>query len=348
MAILITGGAGYIGSHTCVELLNAGYEIIVADNLSNSNSESLNRVIDITGKSFKFYQVDLLNQNEVESIFSENKVDAVIHLAGYKSVSEAVVKPLAYYRNNIVGMLILCEMMQKYGVYRLVFSSSATVYGQPVSLPITEESTLNTNNPYGRTKLMCEEILRDISMSNRLWSTALLRYFNPIGAHDSGLIGEDPMDIPNNLLPYISQVAVGRRAELHIFGDDYPTPDGTGVRDYIHVMDIASGHVKALERVMLKTGVEAYNLGTGIGYSVLELVDTFEKVSGQKVPYRIVERRQGDVAVCYADSSKALMELGWSATRGIEEMCADSWRWQSYNLHGYEGSVPKPVKISVY
>jgi UDP-glucose 4-epimerase len=337
MAILVTGGAGYIGSHTCVELLNAGYEIVVVDSLSNSKPEALKRVSEITGKDFKFYQVNLLNRDELETVFSENQIDAVIHFAGLKAVGESVEIPLLYYHNNITGTLILCEVMQKYGVKKMVFSSSATVYGMPERVPISEDFPLQATNPYGRTKLMIEDILRDLYVSDNSWSIALLRYFNPIGAHPSGRIGEDPSGIPNNLMPYITQVAVGKLKELRVFGNDYPTVDGTGVRDYIHVVDLAVGHLKALEKVLKTTGVDAYNLGTGRGYSVLEIVSAFEKVTGVKIPYKIVERRPGDVAICYADPTKAKEELGWIAERGIEEMCADSWRWQLNNPNGYAG-----------
>jgi UDP-glucose 4-epimerase len=336
MTILITGGAGFIGSHTCVELLNAGYEIIVLDNFTNSKPESLTRVKDITGKNFEVYNVDLLNRNELESVFSSNKIEAVIHFAGLKAVGESVSVPLHYYHNNISGTLILCDVMKKYGVKNLVFSSSATVYGKPERVPITEDFPLNATNPYGRTKLMIEEILRDLYIADNSWSIALLRYFNPIGAHESGMIGEDPNGIPNNLMPYITQVAVGKLKDLQVFGNDYPTVDGTGVRDYIHVVDLANGHLKSLEKVMSSRGVEAYNLGTGTGYSVLQMVSAFEKASGVKIPYRIVDRRPGDVAVCYADPTKAIKELGWIAERGIEEMCRDSWRWQKMNPNGYE------------
>ncbi|WP_066315492.1 UDP-glucose 4-epimerase GalE [Bacillus sp. FJAT-29814] len=336
MAILVTGGAGYIGSHTCVELLNAGHEIIVLDNLSNSKMESLNRVKAISGKDFKFYQVDLLDRNGVEEVFAANSIEAVIHFAGLKAVGESVSIPLHYYHNNITGTLILCEVMAKYGVKKLVFSSSATVYGMPERVPISEDFSLSATNPYGRTKLMIEEILRDLYVSDNSWSIALLRYFNPIGAHESGTIGEDPNGIPNNLMPFITQVAVGKLKQLQVFGNDYSTVDGTGVRDYIHVVDLANGHLKALEKVMDVTGVEAYNLGTGTGYSVLEIVAAFEKASGVDIPYKIVDRRPGDIAVCYADPAKAKNELGWAAERGIEDMCRDSWKWQKNNPNGYE------------
>lgn len=336
MAILVTGGAGYIGSHTCVELLNAGYEIIVVDNFSNSKPESLKRVKEITGKDFKFYEVDLLDQEELDEVFANNSIEAVIHFAGLKAVGESVTIPLHYYHNNITGTLILCEVMKKYNVKNIVFSSSATVYGMPDQVPISEDFELGATNPYGRTKLMIEEILRDVYVSDHDWSMALLRYFNPIGSHESGRIGEDPNGIPNNLMPFITQVAVGKLTELKVFGGDYPTVDGTGVRDYIHVVDLALGHIKALEKVLASKGVEAYNLGTGTGYSVLDIVHAFEKTSGVKIPYKIVERRSGDIAICYAEPSKARLELGWTAERGIEEMCRDSWRWQDNNPQGYE------------
>ncbi|MEH7352652.1 UDP-glucose 4-epimerase GalE [Neobacillus drentensis] len=335
MSILVTGGAGYIGSHTCIELLNAGYEIIVLDNFSNSKPESLKRVKEITGKDFTFYEVDLLDRNDLENVFSENQIEAVIHFAGLKAVGESVSIPLRYYHNNITGTLILCEVMKKYGVKNLVFSSSATVYGMPERVPISEDFPLSATNPYGRTKLMIEEILQDLYVADNGWSIALLRYFNPIGAHESGRIGEDPNGIPNNLMPFITQVAVGKLKELQVFGSDYPTVDGSGVRDYIHVVDLALGHLKALEKVMSANGVEDYNLGTGTGYSVLEIVSAFEKASGVKIPYKIVDRRPGDVAVCYADPVKAKAELGWAASRGIEDMCRDSWRWQKNNPNGY-------------
>jgi len=335
MSILVTGGAGYIGSHTCIELLNAGNQIVILDNLSNSNPESLNRVKEITGKEFNFYDVDLLDRSRVEEVFLNNHIEAVIHFAGLKAVGESVSTPLYYYHNNITGTLILCDVMKKHGVKNLVFSSSATVYGTPEQVPILENFPLNATNPYGRTKLMIEEILRDLFVADNSMSIALLRYFNPIGAHESGRIGEDPNGIPNNLMPYITQVAVGKLEKLMVFGNDYPTLDGTGVRDYIHVVDLAQGHLKALEKVMSSTGVEAYNIGTGIGYSVLELVTAFEKSSGAKVPYQIVDRRPGDVAICYADPLKAKKELGWVAKRGVEQMCRDSWRWQENNPKGY-------------
>lgn len=335
MAILVTGGAGYIGSHTCIELLAEGHEIIILDNLVNSKEESLKRIREISGKDFKFYKVDLLDREGLDKIFSENSIEAVIHFAGLKAVGESVSIPLRYYHNNITGTLILCEVMQKYNVKKMVFSSSATVYGMPERVPISEDFPLGATNPYGRTKLMIEEIMRDLYISDKDWSIALLRYFNPIGAHKSGRIGEDPNGIPNNLMPYITQVAVGKLKELKVFGSDYPTQDGTGVRDYIHVVDLAIGHLRALEKVMSSSGVEAYNLGTGKGYSVLEMVAAFEKASDKKVPYVITDRRPGDIAACYAQPDKAKKELGWSAERDIEEMCEDSWRWQSQNPNGY-------------
>ncbi|HAQ06868.1 MAG TPA: UDP-glucose 4-epimerase GalE [Bacillus bacterium] len=335
MAILVTGGAGYIGSHTCIELLNAGKEIIVVDNFSNSNPESLRRVKEIAGKEFSFYELDLLDRQALTKVFEENQIDAVIHFAGLKAVGESVSIPLHYYHNNLTGTLILCQVMQEFRVKNLVFSSSATVYGMPEKMPISEDFPLSTTNPYGSTKLMIEQILKDLHVADSSWSIALLRYFNPIGAHESGRIGEDPNGIPNNLMPYITQVAVGKLKELQVFGNDYSTVDGTGVRDYIHVVDLAVGHLKALEKVMESNGVDAYNLGTGTGYSVLQLVSAFEKASGNKVPYQIAERRPGDVAVCYADPAKAKAELGWAAKKGIEDMCLDSWRWQEQNPKGY-------------
>ncbi|WP_246942806.1 UDP-glucose 4-epimerase GalE [Bacillus pinisoli] len=335
MSILVTGGAGYIGSHTCIELLNTGYEIVVIDSYVNSKDESLKRVKEITGKDFKSYKLDLLDKIELEKVFVENEIDAVIHFAGLKAVGESVEKPILYYHNNIAGTLILAEVMEKYNVQKLVFSSSATVYGMPKRVPISEDFMLHATNPYGRTKLMIEDILRDLHVSNKNWSIALLRYFNPIGAHESGRIGEDPNGIPNNLMPFITQVAVGKLKELRVFGNDYSTVDGTGVRDYIHVVDLAKGHLKALKKVMKSKGVEAYNLGTGKGYSVLEIVKAFEQASGRQVPYQIINRRPGDIAECYADPTKAKQELGWEAEKGIEEMCADSWRWQSENPNGY-------------
>ncbi|NOU92992.1 UDP-glucose 4-epimerase GalE [Paenibacillus sp. LMG 31456] len=336
MAVLVTGGVGYIGSHTCVELLNSGYEIIVVDSLTNSKPEVLNRIRELAGKDFPFHHLDLLDRAAMEKVFSNNSIEAVIHLAGLKAVEESVELPLRYYYTNIAGTLILCETMQKYGVKKLVFSSSATVYGISESVPISEHFPLAATNPYGQTKLMIERILQDLYISDNSWSISLLRYFNPIGAHASGRIGEDPNGIPNNLMPHISQVAVGKLKELIIFGSDYPTTDGTGVRDYIHVVDLAIGHLKALERVAVSSGIEAFNLGTGKGYSVLEMVRAFERAFGGKIPYRLAERRSGDVAMCYADPAKAEALLGWAAVRGIEEMCEDSWRWQVNNPNGYD------------
>jgi UDP-glucose 4-epimerase len=335
MKVLVTGGTGYIGSHTCVELIKNGYEVIVVDNLFNSSRESLNRIKKITGKTIKFHKTDLLDRTDLESIFLENKIDAVLHFAGLKAVGESSVIPLRYYHNNLTGSIILCETMQKFGVKKIVFSSSATVYGLPQTLPISENFRLSAVNPYGRTKLMIEEMLQDLYQSDKEWAIAILRYFNPFGAHPSGLIGEDPNGIPNNLMPYVSQVAAGKLKELKVFGNDYPTPDGTGIRDYIHVVDLAEGHIKALKKVNSEAGIEAYNLGTGTGYSVLEMVAAFEKVSNVSIPYRFTDRRPGDIASCYADPSKAMNELGWTATRGLVEMCADSWRWQKNNLNGY-------------
>lgn len=333
--ILVTGGAGYIGSHACVELLNEGYDIVVVDNLSNSKTESLKRVEELTGKSIKFYEVDILDREELEKVFSENDIKAVIHFAGLKAVGESVQIPLRYYHNNITGTLILCEVMDKYGVKRLVFSSSATVYGVPEIVPISEDFPLSTTNPYGSTKLMIEQILRDLYASDEAWSISLLRYFNPIGAHESGRIGEDPNGIPNNLMPFITQVAIGKRVKLSVFGNDYDTPDGTGVRDYIHVVDLAKGHLKALEKIKGTTGIDAYNLGTGTGYSVLDIAKNFEKANDIKIPYEIAPRRAGDVAQCYADPSKAREELDWVAGKDIEDMCRDSWNWQKNNPQGY-------------
>ncbi|EJR58587.1 UDP-glucose 4-epimerase [Bacillus cereus VD115] len=336
MAILITGGAGYIGSHTCIELLNNNYKIIVVDNLSNSSIESLNRVKEITGKQFKFYNESVLNREKMNEIFLENNIEAVIHFAGFKAVGESTTIPLTYYYNNIISTIILCDVMQKHNVKKFIFSSSATVYGIPKTSPITEEFPLSVTNPYGQTKLMIEQIMRDVAKADGEWSIALLRYFNPFGAHQSGRIGENPNGIPNNLMPYVTQVAIGKLRELNIFGNDYPTKDGTGVRDYIHVVDLAKGHVKALKKVLETTGIDAYNLGTGKGYSVLEMVNAFEKVSGKKIPYKITGRRPGDVAICFVDVSKAKRELGWEAEYGLEEMCLDSWRWQVNNKNGYQ------------
>ena len=335
MTILVTGGAGYIGSHTCVELLNGGYEIVVADNLSNSKEESLRRVQKITGKSLVFFNVDLLDKSALTTVFQKYSFDSVIHFAGLKAVGESVAIPLKYYHNNITGTLVLCDVMAEHNVKNLVFSSSATVYGDPATVPITEDFPVGPTNPYGWTKLFIEQILRDLAVADNAWNIALLRYFNPVGAHSSGTIGEDPNGIPNNLLPSVAQATVGKIPELNVFGDDYPTPDGTGVRDYIHVTDLARGHLKALEKLTTGPGVVTYNLGTGRGYSVLEVVSAFEKAAGKKVPYRIGHRRPGDIAQCYADPSKAEQELGWKAVKNIDEMCTDAWRWQSNNPNGY-------------
>ena len=336
MKILVTGGAGYIGSHTMVELLNAGHEVIVVDNFSNSKEESLKRVREITGNDFQFYKADLRDKKTLQDIFGNNFIDAVIHFAGLKAVGESVQKPLEYYNNNINGTLCLCGVMREYNVKKIVFSSSATVYGDPHKVPITEDFPLSATNPYGKTKLFIEEILRDIYISDNSWDIILLRYFNPVGAHSSGKIGEDPNDIPNNLLPYISQVAIGKLEILSVFGNDYPTPDGTGVRDYIHVVDLAIGHVRAIDKIKSKTGVRIYNLGTGRGYSVLEMVEAFKKASGRDIPYKITDRRPGDTAEYFADPALAKKELNWVAEKGIDEMCADTWRWQSQNPNGYE------------
>ena len=334
--ILVTGGAGYIGSHTCVELLEADYQVIVVDNLSNSSPVALERVQELTGKPLAFIRADLRDKAAMHAIFDEHDIDAVIHFAGLKAVGESVKIPIPYYQNNIGGTLNLLEAMNDAGVKNIVFSSSATVYGDPARLPITEDFPLSATNPYGRSKLIIEEMLGDVYRSDEQWNIAILRYFNPVGAHRSGRIGESPNDIPNNLMPYIAQVAVGRLEELSVFGDDYPTPDGTGVRDYIHVVDLAQGHIKALEKLAQAPGLVTYNLGTGRGYSVLEMVAAFERASGRKVPYRVVGRRAGDIAACYADPSLAERELGWKAKKGIDEMCADTWRWQQANPNGYE------------
>lgn len=336
--ILTTGGAGFIGSHTCIELIENGYEPVVVDNLSNSKEESLKRVREITGSDIAFHRVDLLDKQALFDVFAEHDIHAVIHFAGLKAVGESTQIPLQYYHNNITGTLILCEAMAAHNVKNMVFSSSATVYGDPHKTPITEDFPLSASNPYGRTKLMIEEILRDLYNSDKTWNIALLRYFNPVGAHKSGKIGEDPNGIPNNLFPYISQVACGRLEKLKVFGNDYPTKDGTGVRDYIHVVDLARGHIKALEKLESKPGVFACNLGTGKGYSVLEAIQAFEKASNKKVPYEITSRRPGDIAACYADPSFANSELGWQAEHGLDEMCRDAWRWQSANPDGYGAS----------
>ena len=327
MAILLPGGAGYIGSHTAVELLKAGKEIIIIDNFSNSKPEVLDIIKQITGKEFKFYELDYLDREKLEKVFEENKIEAVLNFAGYKAVGESVQKPIEYYTNNISGCLVLLDVMKKYGVKKFIFSSSATVYGDPEKVPITEESkTGGTTNPYGTTKLFIEQILKDIYVSDNTWDICILRYFNPVGAHESGLIGEEPKGIPNNLMPYVVRVASGQLKELSVFGNDYNTPDGTGVRDYIHVVDLAKGHVAALKKLdKEQNGMYIYNLGTGTGYSVLDMVKAFEKSTGKKVPYKIAPRRQGDIATCYAEPKKAKEELGWTATKTLEDMCKDSW-----------------------
>lgn len=335
MKILVTGGAGYIGSHTCVELLQDGYEIVVVDNLSNSSEESLRRVESITARKLDFHKVDLLDRPALEAVFDQYEIDAVIHFAGLKAVGESVEKPLHYYHNNVTGTLNLCSVMGEHGVKDIVFSSSATVYGEPDSVPIKEDFPLSPTNPYGHTKLFIEEILRDLHAADESWNVVLLRYFNPVGAHPSGKIGEDPNGIPNNLVPYIAQVAVGTLSEVRVFGDDYDTHDGTGIRDYIHVVDLAVGHIRALEKLTKNPGIAIYNLGTGRGYSVLEVLAAFEKACGKDIPYKITPRRPGDIATSFADSSKANDELNWLAERGIEDMCTDTWCWQSNNPQGY-------------
>ena len=338
MSILVAGGAGYIGSHTCVELLNAGYDVVVVDNLYNSSEEALRRVEKITGKKVTFYKADLLDKAAIEHVFDVESIESVINFAGLKAVGESVRKPLEYYHNNITGTLNLCDVMRGHGIKNIIFSSSATVYGDPAFVPITEECPKGKiTNPYGQTKGMLEQILTDLNVADPEWNVVLLRYFNPIGAHESGLIGEDPKGIPNNLVPYIAQVAVGKLQCLGVFGDDYPTHDGTGVRDYIHVVDLAKWHVKALKKLAPGSGVSIYNLGTGNGYSVLDVLHAYEKACGKTLPYEIKPRRAGDIATCYCDASKARDELGWVAEKGIEDMCADSWRWQSENPDGYRG-----------
>ena len=329
MAILLPGGAGYIGSHTAVELLKAGKEIIIIDNFSNSKPEVLDKIKQITGKEFKFYELDYLDREKLEKVFEENKIEAVLNFAGYKAVGESVQKPIEYYTNNISGCLVLLDVMRKYGVKKFIFSSSATVYGDPKKVPITEESkTGGTTNPYGTTKLFIEQILKDIYVSDNTWDICILRYFNPVGAHESGLIGEEPKGIPNNLMPYVVRVASGQLKELSVFGNDYNTPDGTGVRDYIHVVDLAKGHIKALEKLEKEnSGIYIYNLGTGVGYSVLDMVKAFEESTGKKVNYKIVERRAGDIATCYSDPQKAKNELHWEATKTLNDMCKDSWKY---------------------
>lgn len=336
MSILVTGGAGYIGSHTCIELLTQGYEVVIVDNLYNSCEEAVRRIEELSGKKVSFYKADLLDKEAVEEIFEKESIDSVIHFAGLKAVGESVQKPLEYFYNNLTGTLILCDVMRHHGVKSIVFSSSATVYGNPASVPIYEDFPLSVTNPYGRTKLMIEEILQDVVVSDPEWKVILLRYFNPVGAHKSGRIGENPRGIPNNLTPYITQVAVGKLDHVNVFGNDYDTPDGTGVRDYIHVVDLALGHVKAIEKInAMDGGVKIYNLGTGIGYSVLEVIEAFRKATGKEIPYVIGPRRAGDIAICYAATDKAEKELGWKAQRGLDEMCEDAWRWQSMNPDGY-------------
>lgn len=336
MRILVTGGAGYIGSHTCVELLAAGHEVVVIDNLSNSKEEAIRRVEEIAGKRLEFHRLDLLDESGLEAVFRRAEVDAVIHFAGLKAVGESVAQPLRYFQNNVSGTLVLLKVMEACGVKDIVFSSSCTVYGEPHRVPVLEDFPLSATNPYGRTKLIIEDMLRDLYAADPAWNMAILRYFNPVGAHPSGRIGEDPNGIPNNLVPYIAQVAVGRLAELGVYGGDYPTPDGTGVRDYIHVVDLALGHLKALEKLRQKPGIVTYNLGTGQGHSVLEVLHAFERACGRKIPYQIEPRRPGDVAMTYADPTRANQELDWSTLRGLDEMCADVWHWQSQNPNGYE------------
>ena len=336
MSVLVTGGLGYIGSHTCVELMNAGQEIVVVDNLYNCKKSSYDRIKALTGKDFSFYECDIRNSEGLNEVFEKENITSVIHFAGLKAVGESVRKPLEYFDNNVTGTLVLLDVMRKHNCKKIVFSSSATVYGMNNVSPLTEDMEVGgVTNPYGRTKFMIECILKDLYVSDNSWSICLLRYFNPIGAHKSGTMGEDPIGLPNNLMPYITQVAIGKLDHLNVFGDDYDTPDGTGVRDYIHVVDLALGHIKAVEKVEGEDGLFIYNLGTGVGYSVLDVVKAFEKASGKKIPYVIGPRRDGDIATCYSDPSKALKELGWKAERGIEEMCEDSWRWQSQNPNGY-------------
>lgn len=337
MKILVTGGAGFIASHTNVELLNAGYDVVVVDNLVNSSRESVARVEELTVKKISFYEEDLLNEKAIDAIFEKENIDSVIHFAALKAVGESCQIPLRYFDNNLTGTLNLLKVMEKHGVKSIVFSSSATVYGKPESVPIREDFPLSVSNPYGRTKLIIEDMLRDIYKSDNEWDIALLRYFNPIGAHESGMIGENPHGIPNNLLPYVAKVAAGQLECVNVFGDDYDTPDGTGVRDYIHVVDLATGHIKALEKLVTHPGLVTYNLGTGVGYSVLDIIKNFEKACGKEIPYKITPRRPGDIDMCYADPAKAKEELGWEATRSIDKMCEDAWRWQTKNPNGYEG-----------
>jgi UDP-glucose 4-epimerase len=336
MNILVTGGAGYIGSHTCIELLEAGYDVIVVDNLFNSKEEALRRVQKITGKKIGFYKINILYRNELERIFKAHTIDAVIHFAGLKAMGESVKIPLEYFHNNVSGTLVLLQVMKKYNVRNIVFSSTAGVYGEVKTVPITEEFPLSVLNPYSRSKLMIEDILRDLYNSEPTWNIALLRYFNPVGAHQSGQIGEDPNDVPNNLMPYVAQVAIGKRPFVRVWGNDYPTPDGTGIRDYIHVMDLAYGHIKALEKLEDGPGLVIYNLGTGRGYSVMEVISAFEKACQHKIPYKIMDRRPGDAAISYADPSKANRELNWFANKTIDDMCTDAWRWQSKNPNGFD------------
>ena len=336
MKILVTGGAGFIASHTNVELLNAGYEVVIVDNLINSSRKSIDRVEELTGKKITFYEEDLLNEKALDDIFDKEKIDSVIHFAALKAVGESCEIPLRYFDNNLTGTLNLLKVMEKHNVKSLVFSSSATVYGKPKTVPIKEDFPLSVSNPYGRTKLITEDMLRDIYKSDNEWNIAILRYFNPIGAHESGRIGENPNGIPNNLLPYIAKVAAGQLECVNVFGDDYDTPDGTGVRDYIHISDLAEGHIKALQKLSEHPGLVTYNLGTGVGYSVLEIIKSFEKACGKKIPYKIAPRRAGDIDMCYADPLKAKEELGWEAARGIDKMCEDAWRWQIQNPNGYE------------
>lgn len=335
MRILVTGGAGYIGSHTCVELLGDGHDLVVVDSLANSSRKALDQVRAISGRELVFYQIDVADKDKLTEVFQKHKMDAVIHFAGFKAVGESVEKPLSYYRNNLDSTLTLCEIMSEFNVKKFVFSSSATVYGNPETVPIKEDAPLSCTNPYGWTKYMNEQILRDLHVADPDWSIVLLRYFNPAGAHESGLIGEDPAGIPNNLMPFIAQVAAGKLPYLQVFGDDYPTPDGTGIRDYIHVTDLARGHCRAVEHVLDNCGAEAINLGTGRGYSVLEMIQAFEEANKCRVPYKIAPRRPGDIAICYADPGKARTVLGWSARKDLRQMCEDSWRWQQKNPAGY-------------
>ena len=336
MRVLVTGGAGYVGSHTSLVLLEAGHDVVVVDNLSNSSRTAVERVEQLTGKPVEFHQIDILDREGLDRVFAESPVEAVLHFAGLKAVGESVEQPLRYFHNNVGGTVVLCEAMRSAGVHSLVFSSSCTVYGDPHTVPITEEFPLSAANPYGRSKLMIEEILRDLRIAHPEWRIAILRYFNPVGAHESGRIGESPSGIPNNLLPYIGQVAVGKLPELQVYGGDYPTPDGTGIRDYVHVMDLALGHVRALDRLADGPGVLTYNLGTGQGHTVLEMVKAFERISGRPVPYRIVDRRPGDIATAWADPSRAARELRWTAGRNLDDMCRDAWRWQEANPDGYQ------------